>query len=50
MSRTLARLRDIFKDDLLVRTATGVTLTTCGEQLLQKLPPALAMIREILTG
>ncbi len=49
MSRTLARLRDIFKDDLLVRTTTGVILTTCGEQLLRKLPPALAMIREILT-
>jgi DNA-binding transcriptional LysR family regulator len=48
MSRALARLRGVFKDDLLVRTSAGVTLTARGEQLMTKLPTALGMIKEML--
>ncbi len=50
MSRALARLRAVFNDDLLVRTPRGLTLTIRAEQLLAKLPEALGLIREIISG
>lgn len=50
MSRALARLRDMFNDELLVRTSTGLAPTARGEQLLAKLPPTMGSIREILTS
>lgn len=49
MSRALGRLREIFNDDLLVRTSSGMTLTARGEQLRDKVPAALSQISEILT-
>ena len=50
MSRALARLRDMFNDELLVRTSTGLAPTARGEQLLAKLPPTMGSIREILAS
>ncbi|WP_083637492.1 LysR family transcriptional regulator [Pararhizobium arenae] len=50
MSRALARLRALFKDDLLVRTPRGLTLTIRGEQLLDRLPDALGLLRTLVSG
>lgn len=50
MSRALGRLRDIFHDELLVRTSSGFGLTARGEQILTKLPAAMTQICEILVA
>ena len=50
MSRALSRLRALFDDELLVRTARGLTLTLRAEQLLAKLPEALILIRQLISG
>lgn len=45
MSRALRRLRDIFKDDLLVRGSIGLVPTPLAERLSQMLPPVLDAVR-----
>ncbi|MFK3968874.1 LysR family transcriptional regulator [Ensifer adhaerens] len=50
MSRALSRLRVMFNDDLLVRTARGLKLTVKGEQLLKALPEVMGSIRQIVSG
>jgi DNA-binding transcriptional LysR family regulator len=50
MSRALSRLRALFQDDLLVRTPRGLTLTIRGEQLLDRLPDALGLLRTLVSG
>lgn len=50
MSRALSRLRALFKDDLLVKTARGLTLTLRGEQLLANLPEAMDLLRALVSG
>ncbi|RMI17394.1 LysR family transcriptional regulator [Pseudoroseomonas wenyumeiae] len=48
MSRSLARLRGMLGDDLLVRSSTGLVPTPRAERLASALPPILAQIRELL--
>ncbi|MBO1073689.1 LysR family transcriptional regulator [Roseomonas marmotae] len=48
MSRSLARLRGMLKDDLLVRSSAGLVPTPRAERLAEALPPILAQIRELL--
>jgi DNA-binding transcriptional LysR family regulator len=48
MSRSLARLRGMLKDDLLVRSSTGMVPTPRAERLADALPPVMAQIRELL--
>lgn len=50
VSRALQRLRDMFHDDLLVRTAAGYEPTPKGERLLQELSLILPRIDRLLTG
>lgn len=50
MSRALSRIRDMFQDDILVRTSAGFTATPRGEQIAAKLPQALDAIRELFAG
>lgn len=50
MSRALARLRDILGDDLLVRSANGMTLTARGEHLATIVPSAMAHVRDVLSS
>jgi DNA-binding transcriptional LysR family regulator len=48
MSRALGRLRDLFRDDLLVRSSTGLVLTRRAEHLAAELPRAMARLRALL--
>ncbi|WP_217358738.1 LysR family transcriptional regulator [Thalassococcus sp. S3] len=50
MSRALARLRDLLGDDLLVRSSTGMRLTSHGEHLAQKVPAAMSQIRQLVAA
>jgi DNA-binding transcriptional LysR family regulator len=49
MSRTLKRLRDLFHDPLLVRTAQGMLPTPRAESLIQPLQRVLAEIEQVFT-
>jgi DNA-binding transcriptional LysR family regulator len=50
VSRALQRLRDMFKDDLLVRGAGGYEMTPKGERLLQELSTMLPRVDRLLVG
>ncbi|MCJ9671599.1 MULTISPECIES: LysR family transcriptional regulator [unclassified Neorhizobium] len=50
VSRALARLRELLKDDLLVRSSTGLKLTSRGQQLLQTVPDTLTQVREVISS
>ncbi len=49
-TRALGRLRDMFKDDLLVRVSGSYELTPKGQLLLQELEATLPRIDKLLTG
>ena len=49
-TRALGRLRDMFKDDLLVRVSGSYELTPKGQLLLQELETTLSSIDRLLTG
>ena len=48
MSRALGRLRDLFHDDLLVRSSAGLVLTRRAEYLAAELPQGLARLRALI--
>lgn len=48
VSRTLAQLRTLFSDPLLVRQSRGMQLTPKGERLLEKLPAILSAYNDLL--
>jgi DNA-binding transcriptional LysR family regulator len=48
MSRALGRLRDLFHDDLLVRSSAGLVLTRRAEYLAAELPQAMARLRTLI--
>lgn len=50
VSRALQRLRDMFHDDLFVRTAVGYELTPQGQRLLQELEVMLPKLDRLLSG
>lgn len=50
VSRALQRLRDMFHDNLFVRTAEGYQLTPQGQRLLQELEVMLPKIDRLLSG
>jgi DNA-binding transcriptional LysR family regulator len=50
VSRGLARLREMFHDDLLVRTAKGYEPTPQGQRLMQELEITLPKIDRLLSG
>jgi DNA-binding transcriptional LysR family regulator len=50
VSRALQRLRDMFHDNLFVRTAEGYELTPQGQRLLQELEAMLPKIDRLLSG
>ncbi len=50
MSRALGRLRVMFKDQLLVKGATGMTLTARASELVQPVQKILNDINQIMTG
>ena len=50
VTRALGRLRDMFKDDLLVRVSGSYELTPKGRLLLQELEATLPRIDRLLTG
>ncbi|MDB6080610.1 MAG: LysR family transcriptional regulator [Akkermansiaceae bacterium] len=50
MSRALQRLRDMFHDDLLIRTPTGYDLTPQGVRLLRELEVMLPKLDRLLSG
>jgi DNA-binding transcriptional LysR family regulator len=50
VSRGLARLRDMFHDDLLVRTAKGYEPTPQGQRLIQELEVMLPKLDRLLSG
>src|SRR5712671_4223114 len=50
VSRALQRLRDMFHDDLLIRTTTGYELTPKGQRLLQELEATLPRLDRLITG
>jgi len=50
VSRALQRLRDMFHDDLLVRTASGYELTPQGQRLLDELDVMLPRLDRLLSG
>jgi DNA-binding transcriptional LysR family regulator len=50
LSRALQRLRDMFRDDLLIRTPTGYEPTARGERLLQELTVILPRLDRLLSG
>lgn len=50
MSRALQRLRDMFQDDLLIRTPGGYDLTPQGMRLLQELEVMLPRLDRLLSG
>lgn len=47
MSRTLKRLREVFDDELLVRTSSGYRLTPVAERLQRRLRPLLPKLAEL---
>jgi DNA-binding transcriptional LysR family regulator len=50
VSRAFQRLREMFQDDLLVRTPTGYEATPRGQRLLQELETILPRLDRLLTG
>ena len=50
LSRALQRLREMFHDDLLIRTPTGYEPTARGERLLQELAVMLPRLDRLLSG
>jgi DNA-binding transcriptional LysR family regulator len=50
VSRALQRLRDMFHDDLFVRTASGYELTPQGQRLLRELEVMLPRMDRLLSG
>jgi DNA-binding transcriptional LysR family regulator len=50
VSRASQRLRDMFHDDLLVRTASGYELTPQGQRLLDELDVMLPRLDRLLSG
>ncbi len=50
VSRALARLRELLRDDLLVRSSTGLKLTSRGEHLAQSVPMTMAHVREVISS
>ena len=48
MSNALSRLRHIFKDDLLVRTATGMQTTHRAQEFAEPVRQALRQIERVL--
>ena len=50
VTRALGRLRDMFKDDLLVRVSGSYELTPKGQLLLQELETTLPRLDRLLTG
>lgn len=50
VSRALQRLRDMFRDDLLIRTSSGYELTPQGQRLLQELEVMLPRLDRLLSG
>ena len=49
VSHALARLRVLFKDELFVRHARGVTPTPTADAIYEKTRPALGLVREAVT-
>jgi len=49
VSHALARLRVLFKDELFVRHARGVTPTPTADAIYEKARPALGLVREAVT-
>ncbi len=49
MSRALGRLRDLFHDELLVRSSAGYVLTRRGAQLSAELPQVMNGLRSLLS-
>jgi DNA-binding transcriptional LysR family regulator len=50
VSRGLQRLRDMFHDDLLIRTSSGYELTPQGQRLVQELEVMLPRLDRLLSG
>ena len=50
VSRALQRLRNMFHDDLLVRTSSGYELTPKGQRLLHELESTLTSLDRLLSG
>lgn len=50
MSRSLARLRELLGDDLLVRSSTGLKLTAHGEYLASVVPAAMLHVRDLMSS
>jgi DNA-binding transcriptional LysR family regulator len=50
VSRALQRLREMFHDDLLIRTAGGYEPTPRGERLMQELAVTLPRLDRLLSG
>src|ERR1700730_10031913 len=50
VSRALHRLRDMFHDDLLIRTANGYEPTPKGQRLLQDLATMLPRLDRLMAG
>ena len=50
VSRALGRLRDMFHDELLVRTSAGYELTPRGDRLLQELTQTFPRLDRLLAG
>ncbi|WIO74097.1 LysR family transcriptional regulator [Porticoccaceae bacterium LTM1] len=48
MSKTLQRLRDLYRDQLLVRSGRGLVLTPKAQELQRHLPDVLASIAELV--
>jgi DNA-binding transcriptional LysR family regulator len=50
VSRALQRLRDMFQDDLVIRTSNGYEPTPKGQRLLQELESTLPRLDRLLSG
>ena len=50
VSRALQRLRDMFRDDLLIRTSSGYEPTPKGQRLLHELESTLPRLDRLLSG
>src|SRR6266478_4444005 len=50
VSRALQRLRDMFHDDLLIRSSSGYEPTPKGQRLLQELEISLPRLDRLLSG
>src|ERR1700683_278118 len=50
VSRALQRLRDLFHDDLLIRSSSGYEPTPKGQRLLQELEISLPRLDRLLSG